>query len=154
MTAPGFFTFNREAIYAALFALWTPAYSWKQTPSRRLKLWAEVQLEDRPTAYQFEGAEESYDWTNQVNPKVVLTAQIFVYFNSKDPNVIGSTEMNTVLDAIHNRLIPSGRDLTTGRQTLGGLVHSARIQGSVTRVPGDIDGDGMAIVPIRILVNA
>lgn len=153
MTAPGFFTFDREAIYTALFALWADAYAWKQAPSRRLKLWGDVNLEDRPALYQFEGTDEEYNWTNSANPIVALHAQLFIYTSCKDTAVIGSTEMNAILDAIHNRLLPSGPDLTKGKQTLGGLVGSVRIQGSVTRVPGDIDGDGMAIVPIRILVN-
>lgn len=154
MTAPGFFAFDREAIYAALFALITPAYAWKNTPSRRVKLWGDVPLEQRPAMFQFEGHDEQWNWNNSANPNVVLEASIYVYFNSKDESVVGATEMNQVLNAITNRLIPSGRDLSTGRQTLGGLVQSARIQGSVTRVPGDLDGDGMAIVPIRLQVNA
>ncbi len=153
MTAPGFITVDREAIFVALFGLLQTAYAWKQPPSRRLKLWTDVPLENRPAAFQFEGDDEEWSYPNSANPLVYLTANWFIYTDCKDPDSVGSTIMNTTLKAVSDALLPSGRDLTTGRQTLGGLVQWARIQGNVTRVPGDIDGDGMAVVPIRILAN-
>lgn len=149
---PNFFNPDREAIYAALFALITPAYQWKNGPTRRVKLWTDVPGEMRPAMFQFEGHDEIWEWTNSGNPKVTFEASIFIYTSCPAPE-IGATILNTVLNAVTAQLLPTGRDLTTGRQTLGGLVQSARIQGSVTRVPGDIDGDGMAIVPIRMIVN-
>lgn len=155
MSVPNFVTVDREAIFVALFALLQNAYAWKQAPSRRLKLWTDVPLDNRPAAYQFEGDDEEWSYPNSANPLVYLTANWFIYTNCKDPDVVGSTIMNATLKACSDALLPSPgtRDLTTGRQTLGGLVQWARIQGSVTRVPGDIDGDGMAIVPIRILAT-
>lgn len=153
MSAPGFFTFDREAVFSALFAKMVTAYAWKNTPTRRVLLWTDVPTEQRPSMHQFEGHDETWEWPNSANPRVYLEASIFIYTACKDPSVIGTTILNDVLTSVTNALLPSGADLTTGRQTLGGLVQWARIQGSVTRVPGDIDGDGMAIVPIRILVN-
>lgn len=152
MAVPSFFNPDREAIYAALFALITPAYAWKNDPARRVKLWIDVPNEQRPAMFQFEGHDEVWDWSNSANPRVYFEASIFIYTSAPQPN-IGATILNQVLNAVTTRLLPTGADVTTGRQTLGGLVQWARIQGSVTRVPGDIDGDGMAIVPIRILVN-
>lgn len=152
MTPSGFFTFSREAVFDALFQRMVQAYPWKNEPSRRVRLWTDVPTETRPAMYQFEGHDEVWEYPNSANPRVVLEASIFIYTAAPKPET-GATILNTVLDAVSLSLLPSGADLTTGRQTLGGLVHSARIQGSVTRVPGDIDDDGMAIVPIRILVN-
>jgi hypothetical protein len=152
MAVPSFFNFDREAVYLALFNLMVPAYAWKNTPTRRVKLWTDVPPEARPAMYQFEGHDETWNYSNSANPTVYLEASIFIYTSCPDPE-IGATILNNVLNAVTARLLPTGRDITTGRQTLGGLVQWARIQGSVTRVPGDIDGDGMAIVPIRILVN-
>lgn len=153
MAVPPFFGFDREAIFAALFALMTPAYAWKNTPTRRVKLWSDVPAEQRPAMFQFEGHDEQWNYSNSANPTVYLEASIFLYFSCQDQADIGAVTLNTLLNAVTNRLIPSGKDVTTGRQTLGGLVQWARIQGTVTRVPGDLDGDGMAIVPIRILAN-
>lgn len=152
MTVPNFFNPDREAIFAALFSLWSTGYAWKNTPARRVRLWTDVPTEQRPAAFQFEGHDEVWDWSNSANPKATFEASIFIYTSAPDP-VVGATELNQVLNAVTTSLLPTGRDLTAGRQTLGGLVHTARIQGSVMRVPGDIDGDGMAIVPVRMIVN-
>ena len=52
------------------------------------------------------------------------------------------------LDALEEALAPPpGFD----RQTLGGLVHYCRIEGRVVKDPGDLDGQGLALVPIKIL---
>jgi len=146
---------DRETIFAALFALVSPltVYPWKSTPSRRLKLWGDVALDQRPALFQFEGTEETYTWSNDVNPKRVLEARLFFYTNCKDPTVQGATQMNQILTAIERALLPTGKDLAgVGRQTLGGLVQHCRIEGKVFRDPGDLDGDGMARVPVFITV--
>ena len=59
------------------------------------------------------------------------------------------SDINSVLDAIDAALAPSGE----ARQTLGGLVSHCRVDGTVMRDPGDLDGDGMVIVPISITLT-
>jgi hypothetical protein len=156
-STPGFFNFSREPIFAALFEIGWAAMAWQNSKAsaRRVKLFSDVPTEQRPAFFQFEGHEETYDWSsNAQSPKVILQASWFIYTSAPEP-IIGSTLLNEALDALATALIPRGSDVVNaGRLTLGGLVHSARIQGSVTRVPGDLDSDGMAIVPVRILVNA
>ncbi len=144
---------DREAIFAALFALVSPAYAWKSTPSRRLKLWGDVPLEQRPALFQFEGTEEGYTYTQSPNPKRVLEARLFVYTNCKDTNVVGATQMNQIITAIETALLPQISDTKGGngqRNSLGGLVHSCRIEGRVFRDPGDLDGDGLLRIPVII----
>jgi hypothetical protein len=39
-----------------------------------------------------------------------------------------------------------------GRQTLGGAAHDCKINGVPVRDTGDIDGDGLAIVSVRLVL--
>jgi hypothetical protein len=41
----------------------------------------------------------------------------------------------------------------TGRQTLGGLVSHCWIDGKIMKDSGDIDGDGIAVIPVKILAT-
>lgn len=147
---------TREQIMAALFTLVAGAYAWKNTPTsgpdtrRRLKLWGAVDVSLRPALFQFEGGKGTYSWSNDVNPKRVLRPQLFVYIDAKDPTTIGASQINNILDALDAVLGPQVGPL--GRQTLGGLVHSCRIEGDPFSDPGDLDGDGLIVVPVRIVM--
>lgn len=41
----------------------------------------------------------------------------------------------------------------TRKQTLGGLVPHCWIDGKVMKDPGDLDGDGIAVIPLKILAT-
>lgn len=147
---------SRETIFTALFAKVWAAYAWKndQAMARRLKLWADVDPVNRPALFQFEGGEEGYTYSQEPMPKRTLRPTLFVYTTAPE-GVIGSTLQNNILDAIETALAPSYADQLGGggmRQTLGGLVHYCRINGSIFRDPGDLDNDGMLRIPLEILV--
>lgn len=142
---------SRNTIFAALFARLSGAYVWKNTPSRRVKLWGEVDPVMRPALFQFEGGDETYTWSNTAEPKRTLPASIFIYTNAPE-GTIGIVEQNDILDAIEAALRPTGPETALGRCTLGGLVYSCRINGQVFKDPGDLDGDGMLRIPIEIIV--
>lgn len=147
------FTFDREAIFSALFNLGVKAYQWNGEPSRKVKLWTDVPAEQRPALFQQEAPNEHYDWKNSAAPVVTIDAAWIIYTNAQDK--VGSIEVNKILNAIHNALMPTGKDaFTVGKQTLGGLVQWARIQGDILREPGDLDNDGLIRVPIKIIVNS
>ena len=42
---------------------------------------------------------------------------------------------------------------TPGRQTLGGLVSNCYIGGKIMKDPGDLDGDAIAVIPVKILAT-
>jgi hypothetical protein len=54
------------------------------------------------------------------------------------------------LDVIDAALAPNP---VTRKQTLGGLVSHVWIDGKVMKGPGDLDGDGVAVIPVKILVT-
>ncbi len=136
----------------ALVSLVAGAYAWQTGPARRLKLWADVPAASRPACYVFEGGNERRVYDQQlVTPKRTIDVRIFIYIDAKDPNVIGSTMLNNILDAI-DAAFAAARSPITGLISLGGAVFSCRIEGDVLKDPGDIDGDGMLIVPVRLVL--
>ena len=143
-------TAAREAIMTALFALVSAAGPFA-TASRRLQLWTELSAGETPAIFMAE-REEQYDRKGEGLPPVV-TMNVDLYIYTKpglESGVTPSSVLNPLLDAIDAALAPSR---VTGRLTLGGIVTHCRIEGKVFKDPGDIDGEGMAIIPIKILAT-
>ncbi len=80
--------------------------------------------------------------------KTVLNVDLFVYIAAgKDPDCIPARDLNVALDALQSCLAPGPAQ---DRQTLGGLVAHCRIEGRIVKDPGDLDGQGLALVPVKI----
>ena len=141
---------SRESAFGALFTAVSEAYPWGLA-SRRMKLWGEVPSSLRPALFQLESGPESYHWASPAAPKRAFEAKLFLYFASKDLTTPGSTAINAALDAIDAALAPAGADAALGRQTLGGAVHDCKITGVPVRDTGDLDGDGLAVVSVRLV---
>jgi hypothetical protein len=141
---------TREVAFSALFAAVSSAYPWGLT-SRRMKLWSEVPAALRPAFFQLESGPETYQWASPATPKRTLEAKLFLYFDARDPTTPGATAINNALDAIDAALAPMATDLNLGRQTLGGAVHDCKIIGVPVRDTGDLDGDGLAVVAVRLV---
>lgn len=142
----------REDIFNALFAL-TASLTWG-SPSqslaysaRRVKLWDD--LPAQPALCQAEHDEDIAEVTG-LPSKTILSASWLIYHNlGKDPAATPASESNLILDAVQ-ALFPSGDPDQV--QTLGGLVHHCFISGKVFKDSGDLDGQALIIVPIKILV--
>lgn len=142
----------RESAVAALMTLVANAYPWKYGPARRLKLWTDVPPVSRPACFVFEGGQETYSWSEAAIPKRVVELKLFVYLNAKTPTAIGAALLNGVLDAFDAAFALSGADAVLGRNTLGGAAYNCRIDGKTLKDPGDLDGDALLIVPIKIVL--
>lgn len=66
-------------------------------------------------------------------------------------NTIPDSILNPILDGV-DAALAADNPIAPGRCTLGGLVYSCRINGKVTKAPGDKTGKGLAIVPIEIVI--
>lgn len=141
---------SRESAMSALVALVGAAYAWKTGPSRRLKLWADVPASARPACFVIASHNQKYTWTTGTVPKRLMEVMVFVYIDAKDPNIIGDTVLNMIIDAFDAAMKPAGADQSLGRNTLSGNAYNCRIMGSVIKDPGDLDGDGLLIVPLEI----
>ena len=140
---------SREASFSALFAAVSAAYPWGLA-SRRMKMWGEVPSSLRPAFFQLESGPETYQWPSPAAPKRTFEAKLVLYFASQDPTTTGSTAINAALDAIDAALAPSGSDAALGRQTRG-AVYDCKIVGVPVRDTGDLDGDGLAVVSVRLI---
>ena len=141
---------SREAAFAALFERVSSAFDWA-TASRRLKLWSEVPPAQRPALFQLEAGPESYQWTTLATPRRSFEAKLLLYFDARDSQWPGASAINQALDALDAALAPSGEDIARGRQTLGGAVYDCKIVGVPVRDTGDLDGDGLAVVSVRLV---
>ena len=142
-------TASREAVYQALFDLVKNAAPFKLT-SRRLKLWTDVNSGQKPALFVAQRPQQYAQGSTATPQKVTLEAEIYIYTNAgTDPNVVPATEINNLVDAVDAALAGS---VITGNQTLGGIVQHCWIEGKVFIDPGDIDGDGLAIIPVKILI--
>lgn len=142
----------RDAAISALANLVASAYPWKTGPSRKLKLWSDVPAASRPACFLFEGGFESYAWSEGAAPKRALEAKIFAYLSARDHAVIGASLLDDVMDALDRAFALSGADLALGRNTLSGAVYSCRIDGKILKDPGDLDGDALLIVPVKLVL--
>jgi hypothetical protein len=148
---------SRESIMQALVACLAQAQfatpingcdSWALL-SRRLKLWSDVASADQPALFITEHGENLGASSEGLPGKATLNVDLFVYIAAgKDPDCIPARDLNIALDALAACLAP---DPVVGRQTLGGLVTHCRIEGRIVKDPGDLDGQGLALVPVKIL---
>jgi hypothetical protein len=143
---------SRENAIVALVALVAESYTWKSGPARRLKLWSDVPLSARPACYLFEGGEDAYSWSERARAKRIIEVRLFVYLNAKESKTVGGSLLNDVMDRLDAGFTPSGTDGLVGRNTLGGAAYHCRIEGTVLKDPGDLDGDALLVVPIKIVL--
>src|SRR4051794_27535359 len=124
---------NRDAIYTALFNLVASSSSFV-TASRRLKLWSDLNASQKPAIFLAQRGEIYQQGSEATPQKVTLKADVFIYTDAgKDPNVIGATALNNLVDAVDAALAGSP---VTGQQTLGGLVSHCWIEGNIMLDPG------------------
>ncbi len=147
---------TREQIYLALFNLgsavtWNGGDTFAYT-ARRVSLWDDV-----PGQPAFMQAEQNEVFVQEAGRPAqrTLTAKWIVYHPAgADPNGSPTTTSNQIMDALEAAMRPAPNDpgLYQGRNTLGGLVYRAWIDGNVFRENGDLDGQAMIVVTVKILV--
>jgi hypothetical protein len=155
MTVP-----SLEPVYEALFALLqgvsfaapvgaSSLTTWADA-SRRVKHFSEVAKELQPACYQ---AEHKQVWQPKrsiaLPQRRIISANWIAYFRT-DENQIGAQIQQLLIDGINVTLAPDSQPNDT--LTLGGLVEWCRIEGDVWCEPGDLDDQGMLVVPISMMV--
>ena len=139
---------TREQIMTALFNLLKNAAPFAMA-SRRMKLWGDQGVVF-PALFMKED-DDTYVQGSEAEPgTVTFGLRLFLYTNpGMDSGVTPATQLNNLLDAVDAALMPN---MLTGLLTLGGLVSHCWINGKVMKEQGDLDGFGIAIVPIKIMI--
>lgn len=139
---------SRETIYAALFAKLSGLAGFT-TKSRKLKHWADTAPSEQPALFVIQRT-ESVQTVPGLNPVLELRVDIYLYAHTRgDPSKAPSEILNPLLDAVAAALAP---DVITNKQTLGGLVQHAWIEGSIETDEGVLGDQGVVIVPVIIKV--
>jgi hypothetical protein len=138
---------TREQVAVALFNL-VSGVPGIQYASRRPAMWSNSVA--MPALYMGNSIEEYvYKADTATPPVVVISFDFFLYIDAgQDPNTTPDTKMNALLDAIEAAI----GNVPGIPQTLGALVHSCWIEGQVHRAPGYINGQGLALITVKILV--
>ena len=140
---------SREQIMTALFALVSSSPG-LVTSFRRLRLWSDVPSGEKPALFMYERAEKISNGNADL-PITELNVDLFIYIDAgKDQSIAPITVLNPLVDAVVNALKPGPAFRS---QTLGGLVSRCYIDGQIMKEPGDLDGDGIAIIPVKILAT-
>jgi hypothetical protein len=139
---------GREHIMQALFTLLTAGNAYP-TAGRRLVLWTKVA--EQPALFLRHVGDTYPTRPTGIPAKVQMDCEAWIYSRAGgNPAVIPETALNSLLDGVETALKPD----PAAAQTLGGLVQHCWIEGRVEIHPGDLDGQAIAVVPIRLLVPA
>jgi hypothetical protein len=124
------------------------------TVSRRVKLFNEVDTKEKPACFQAEWATQEEQKTNLPYKSTVEIRWIIYQSLGMDPKALPTIENNLILRGVRAALAPKPDDpgFLDRRNTLGGLVHHCFVGGTIFKDPGDIDNEGMLVVPIKVLV--
>jgi hypothetical protein len=140
---------DREAIYSALWALGSGAWSFASV-NRRLRHWSDVAPAEQPALFMSEKGGHAVVKALGAPTVWTLFADFYIYVHSSDPYAAPATMLNPLLDAIEQALTPSP---ASGIQNLGlpDMVQHAYIAGKIETDEGVLGDQAIAIVPVEIL---
>jgi hypothetical protein len=142
---------DAEPIYAALFELAT-GLRWSggaiAFASRRVKSFDD--LPAQPALCQAETDETMTQVTSQQATTTLGASWLICHQAGKDDSAVPAQTTNAILAAVRAVFVdPTDPSFA---QTLGGLVHKCWIEGRIQKFQGDLDGQTLLVVPIKILV--
>ena len=149
----------RENVYVALFNLLQTAANFT-TVGRKAVTVADLVSEQYPAMFIVETTQNAQPHIKGMPTKWVLNVDVLIYVTSltgglREPlgaeTVVPATQLNKILDSMEAVLKPSP---VTGTLTLGGLCEHCWIEGEVITDEGMLFPEGMALVPVKILVTS
>lgn len=146
---------SREVIYKALFTQLKTVGAPFKYYTRRVRLWGDINSDQRPALVQIEPEEDIQPESSGRPPNNTLYVNILLIADAGGNTASEATPpisvLNNLLDAVETALRP---DALTWKQTLGGVVEHAWIEGKIIKDSGDLDGTAVALIPVRLSVPA
>jgi hypothetical protein len=140
---------NREAAYGALFNL-ILELDGIPTCSRILAHWDDVSPSQQPAIFLAQDTQLATQ-TKGMPSIYLLGAKLWIYAHRDTNEVVPSSQINNILDAIDGVLMPSPSP--DYKQTLGGVVQHCWINGAIETDEGTLGNQSVAIVPITMQVT-
>lgn len=140
---------DRAAIYPAFWVRLEAATGFV-TKSRTLKHWDDVPAGAQPALFMSQRREQAIKETGKPT-RWRLMGDLYIYVRSLDADAVAADLLNASIDAVCARLAPD--QIGSGKCTLGGLVHDARIEGEIETDEGTLGQQAVAILPYVILVQ-
>lgn len=153
---------QRELISTRLLALLAGVTRFA-TISRKFQPWDQIDDPARPALFLTGGIEDQKPEVTGQPGMTTLLYTAYIYLNTQsfigaepDPPI---SYLNRTMDEVEAVLAP---DAVTDLQSLGKfnsadpgsppLVHHCWIEGRVIKIAGDIDGNGVIVIPMSVLV--
>ena len=121
------------------------------TTGQNPKIWSNTTPGDQPAMYLIDVGETVVQNQAYGLSKYVLHFEILVYVRADaSPLAIPATQLRTLRDAIDAQMqsVPPGE-----RQTLGGVVYHAWIEGDVLVDTGILDKQCVIMIPVKVLTG-
>lgn len=143
-------SYDEDKVLDALLALAATSYGYR-TWSRKVKTPTNVAPEERPAIFLFNDSDNQVWPAGEGGPALItLECRVLIYVWSIVQDIPPpSANLNMAVRAFRSALAPPPLIM---RQSLGGVCQHCWIEGRTIKIPGDISGDGVAIVPVRILL--
>jgi hypothetical protein len=143
---------DAETVYQALFDL-TAGLAWPPSGAlafraRRVKTFDD--LPAQPALCQAEHDETVARVTSMESRTTLGASWLICHQAGKDDDAIPAQTTNAILTAVKTLFVDPTDP--TFAQTLGGRVHKCWIEGRIQKFQGDLDGQSLIVVPIKILV--
>ncbi len=111
---------------------------------------ADVPADQRPALFLSQLDEERSYAGEGFPPSIILNVHAYVYTWAPPDMEVPADQLGDILDSFDKVLAPP--ILMASKQTLGGLVSHCWIEGKTLLIPGDLQSDGMAVIPLKILI--
>jgi hypothetical protein len=123
------------------------------TISRRFRLPENVNPGEMPALFIVEPSDTHVQSIEGLPSDVTLDVALYVYTNAGlDPNEEPITVLNVLIDKVAAALTSDAPLPLDQVCTLGGLVQHCWIEGTLAKDPGDLEGIGLARIPLKISV--
>lgn len=122
------------------------------TASRKFRAWKDVKPPEKPAVFLTKPLESHERSGAGLPDKNILQCYAYVYtaVSVKDGTVTPDEVMNPLIQAVEMALKPD--DPISNRCTLGGLVYQCRVETELKNDVGDLDGEGVARIPIWVMI--
>ncbi len=149
-----------EYVMSQLWAQVTPLIQTVGTPpttgkpfvygSRRVQLWSDVPAANKPAVFLYQDKLNSYRPSDHVPAAMTVDAQLFIYLDATDQSTVPVTALNALFQTVLGVL--SCNNPTQETFLIPGTQARLRIDGDVYFESGDLTGNGLCLIPLKILI--